>query len=190
MKQKYKHLTQDERYSIERMRKAGYKQNAIAELLDRSEGTISREIRRNMGKRGYRSGQAGDLAAQRRLDSRKAKRFTAAVQQAVESYLQEDYSPEQVTGFMRRQGEDTEYTDAIWVYWSKDPNHWKAEDKAVVLDPGNCTWAKRCIGMPAVVPHDGKLAILYDALEGEKVHHMGRDIGLCWLDLPLQVPGR
>jgi IS30 family transposase len=29
MKQKYKHLTQDERYSIERMRKAGYKQNEI-----------------------------------------------------------------------------------------------------------------------------------------------------------------
>ena len=53
MKQKYKHLTQDERYSIERMRKAGYKQNEIAELLDRSEGTISREVRRNMGKRGY-----------------------------------------------------------------------------------------------------------------------------------------
>ena len=31
MKQKYKHLTQDERYSIERMRKAGYKQTEIAE---------------------------------------------------------------------------------------------------------------------------------------------------------------
>ena len=58
MKQKYKHLTQDERYSIERMRKAGYKQNEIVELLDRSEGTISREIGRNMGKRGYRSGQS------------------------------------------------------------------------------------------------------------------------------------
>lgn len=67
MKQKYKHLTQDERYSIERMRKAGYKQNAIAELLGRSEGTISREVRRNIGERGYRSGQAGDVAAQRRL---------------------------------------------------------------------------------------------------------------------------
>ncbi|MFQ3224735.1 MAG: IS30 family transposase [Lentimonas sp.] len=79
MKQKYKHLTQEERYSSERMRKAGYKQNKIADLLYRSEGTISREIPRNMGKRGYRSGQAVDLAAQRRLESRKAKRFTAAV---------------------------------------------------------------------------------------------------------------
>lgn len=116
MKQKYKHLTQEERYSIERMRKAGYKQTEIAELLDRSEGTISREIRRNMGKRGYRSGQAGASAAQRRLESRKAKRSTAEVQQAVEYYLGEDYSPEQVTGFMRRQGEDTVSHEHIYQY--------------------------------------------------------------------------
>jgi len=116
MKQKYKHLTQEERYSIERMRKAGYKQTEIAELLDRSEGTISREIRRNMGKRGYRSGQAGASAAQSRLESRKAKRFTAEVQQAVEYYLREDYSPEQVTGFMRRQGEDTVSHEHICQY--------------------------------------------------------------------------
>ena len=67
-----------------------------------------------MGKRGYRSGQADDFAAQRRLGSRKAKRFTAVVQQAVESYLREDYSPEQVTGFMRRQGEDTVSHERIY----------------------------------------------------------------------------
>jgi IS30 family transposase len=114
MKQKYKHLTQEERYSIERMRKAGYKQNEMAELLDRSEGTISREIHRNMGKRGYRSGQAGALASQRRKESRKAKRFTAEVQQAVEYYLRKDYSPEQVTGYMRRQGQETVSHERIY----------------------------------------------------------------------------
>ena len=51
----YKHLTREERYSIEQMRKAGYKQNKMAELLERSEGTISRELSRNTGQRGYRS---------------------------------------------------------------------------------------------------------------------------------------
>ena len=114
MKQTYKHLTQEERYSIERMRKAGYKQNKMAELLDRSEGTISREIRRNTGGRGYRSKQAGAMAAERRLKSRKAKKFTAEVQQAVEYYLHQDYSPEQVTGFMRRQGEVTVSHERIY----------------------------------------------------------------------------
>ena len=67
-----------------------------------------------MGKRGDRSGQAGYLAAQRRLDSRKAKRFTAAVQKAIESYLNEDYSPEQVTGFMRCQGDATVSHERIY----------------------------------------------------------------------------
>jgi hypothetical protein len=31
-----------------------------------------------------------------------------------------------------------EYTDAIWVYWSKDLNHWDRKNKAVVLDGQNC----------------------------------------------------
>lgn len=82
-------------------------------------------------------------------------------------------------------GPETEYTDAIWVYWTKDPNHWNSADKAVVLDPGNCTWADRCIGMPSVIAHEGRLAILYDAAPGDSINHMSRHIGLCWLDLPL-----
>ena len=49
----YKHLTREERYSIEQMRKAGYKQNKIAELLECSGGTNSRELNRNTGQHGY-----------------------------------------------------------------------------------------------------------------------------------------
>ena len=30
--------------------------------------------------------------------------------------------------------EGFEYTDAVWVYWTKDLNKWNARDKAVVLD--------------------------------------------------------
>jgi hypothetical protein len=81
-----------------------------------------------------------------------------------------------------------DFTDAIWVYWSKDPNKWNASHKAVVLDGTNCTWAKRNIGMPAVIPAEGRLAILYDAVAGEKISHMRRDIGLAWLELPLPEP--
>ena len=53
-----KHLTQEERYTIYRMRKEGYKQARIAECLDRDPSTVSREIRRNSGQRGYRHKQA------------------------------------------------------------------------------------------------------------------------------------
>jgi hypothetical protein len=81
-----------------------------------------------------------------------------------------------------------EYTDAIWVYWSKDVTRWNAADKAVVLDPNNCTWSKRVIGLPSVVADGGRLFIYYDGLATTEIDHCGRDIGLAWLPLPLQVP--
>ena len=82
-----------------------------------------------------------------------------------------------------------EYTDAIWVYWSKDLNAWDAQNKAVVLDGANCTWSKKCIGMPSVIRVAKRLAIFYDAPGGDSTSHMRRDIGLAWLDLPLTPPG-
>lgn len=84
--------------------------------------------------------------------------------------------------------DEVEYTDAIWVYWSKDLNKWDAKNKAVVLDSKNCTWSKKCIGLPSVVQVGKRLALFYDAPGGESTSHMKRNIGLAWLDLPLSVP--
>ena len=83
---------------------------------------------------------------------------------------------------------DGEYTDAIWVYWTKDLNHWNARNKAVVLDRSNSIWSKRCIGLPSVVRFHKKLAIFYDSPGGESISHMQRSIGLAWLNLPLRIP--
>jgi predicted GH43/DUF377 family glycosyl hydrolase len=86
--------------------------------------------------------------------------------------------------------DSTEYTDAIWVYWSKDINKWNAADKAIVLDSANCSWSKGAIGMPSVIKRGNRLAILYDAFEGYSNYHMKRNIGLAWLQLPLKIPTR
>ena len=83
-----------------------------------------------------------------------------------------------------------EYTDSVWVYWSKDLNHWDARNKAVVLDRKNCAWSKSCIGLPSVVQFGKRLAVLYDAPGGDSVSHMQRDVGLAWLDLPLVTPAK
>jgi predicted GH43/DUF377 family glycosyl hydrolase len=83
---------------------------------------------------------------------------------------------------------DGEYTDAVWVYWSKDLNKWNPEDKAIVLDRQNCKWTKRCVGLPSVVRYKNRLAVFYDAPEGNSVSHMRRSIGLAWLGLPLTPP--
>ncbi|MCF7976208.1 MAG: family 78 glycoside hydrolase catalytic domain, partial [Phycisphaerae bacterium] len=81
-----------------------------------------------------------------------------------------------------------EYTDAIWVYWSKDLNEWDPQNKAVVLDGENCTWSKTCIGLPSVVQVGKRLALFYDAPGGDSTSHMNRSVALAWLDLPLKVP--
>jgi predicted GH43/DUF377 family glycosyl hydrolase len=86
--------------------------------------------------------------------------------------------------------QDGEYTDAIWVYWTKDLNHWDPAHKAVVLDRKNSKWSKRCIGLPSVVRYGKRLAIFYDAPGGDSVSHMRRSIGLAWLKLPLVPPAQ
>ena len=84
--------------------------------------------------------------------------------------------------------DSTEYTDAIWVYWSKDINKWNAADKAIVLDSSNCSWSKGAIGMPSIIKKGNRLAVLYDAYEGYSNWHMKRNIGLAWLKLPIRIP--
>jgi len=50
----YKQLNQAQRYQIEILKEAGKNQKQIAELQGVSESTISRELTRNPGKKGYR----------------------------------------------------------------------------------------------------------------------------------------
>ena len=83
---------------------------------------------------------------------------------------------------------DTEFTDAVWVYWSKSLDQWDPQNKAVVLDGGNCTWSRECVGLPSVVQVGDRLALFYDAPRDGGTAHMRRDVGLAWLNLPLRVP--
>ena len=62
----YTQLTQEELYQIEALLKVGHPQSGIATVLKRHKSTISREVRRNRGLRGYRSKQAQRLALVRR----------------------------------------------------------------------------------------------------------------------------
>jgi predicted GH43/DUF377 family glycosyl hydrolase len=83
--------------------------------------------------------------------------------------------------------EKGEYTESIWVYWSRNLNVWNPERRAVVLDQNNCKWSKRCIGMPSVVRVGPRLALFYDASTTQS-SNMARDVGLAWLRLPLTPP--
>ncbi len=77
------------------------------------------------------------------------------------------------------------HTDATYVFWTKDPNKWSDRDHAVVLDGRNSKWSKTITGMATVTKVGNRLAIFYDANDSTDPGHMGRDIGLAWMDLPL-----
>lgn len=53
----YKHLSLEERDYIELSLKERVSQNKISEILGRCQSSITREIMRNTGKRGYRTAQ-------------------------------------------------------------------------------------------------------------------------------------
>ncbi len=97
----YKQLSQEQRYQIEILKKAGKNQKEIAELIGVSPGTICRELGRNKGKRGYRPKQAQIKADKRRTQAAKALKMTEDVILMIEAKIALDWSPEQISGWLK-----------------------------------------------------------------------------------------
>ena len=93
----YTRVTSEERRLIYEWRQAGKGIREMSGLLGRSPGTVSREIRRNTGGKGYRPKQAQELASAR---ARRAgpRRFTGEVRSYAEEKLREGWAPEAVCG--------------------------------------------------------------------------------------------
>lgn len=99
----YTQLTQDQRYHISGLLKAGNAQNNIAKEVGVDKSTISRELRRNRGERGYRPKQAEELSMNRRISAAKHISFTAEVKKAVIEKIKLDWSPEQISGYFKKE---------------------------------------------------------------------------------------
>ena len=97
----YKQLTQEQRYQLYRMNNMSLKQKDMAIVLGVSASTISRELKNNAGKRGQYIKGAHQLALQRRRYKSKP-RITASDWQLIESYLRLDFSPEQISDWLKR----------------------------------------------------------------------------------------
>jgi IS30 family transposase len=109
----YTQLTREERYQISALKTAGHNQVEIAEVLGRHKSTISRELARNRGLRGYRPKQANAFAEGRRQD-KAAHRIVAKSWSRVERLLHEYWSPEQVSNWLRH--EESIYVSPEWIY--------------------------------------------------------------------------
>lgn len=116
----YTQLGQEQRYQIYALLKKGSTQTEIAEIIGVHKSTISRELARNTGGRGYRPKQAHNLALQRREEK---VRFgiREATWLRVQQLLCEDWSPEQVSLWLYEEGEQTVSHESIYqyVYWDK-----------------------------------------------------------------------
>jgi len=93
---RYTHLAQEERYQIHALMKVGHTQSEIAAVVGRHPSTVSRELSRNRGHRGYRPSQAQTMAMARASASRTRPRISARQWQAVGALIRRDWSPEQI----------------------------------------------------------------------------------------------
>lgn len=74
----------------------------IAKEIGVHKSTISRELKRNKGKKGYRPKQANNKASSRRSQAPKCIKLTAGLVTRINELIQYDLSPEQVSGRLKR----------------------------------------------------------------------------------------
>lgn len=100
----YKQLTREQRYQISGLKKAGLNQSQIADELVVHKSTISREIRRNKGRRGWHPKQAQELRDERRKNCANAQRHSLLEWTEVERLIRQDMSPEQASQRLALEG--------------------------------------------------------------------------------------
>ena len=109
----YTQMTEIERYQIKAYLAAGDTQKAIGYELNRTPSTISRELKRNIGLRGYRPQQAQRLANERKQRHSHLK-ISDTTWQIIVSLLKEDWSPEQINGWLNHSGQQG--VSIEWIY--------------------------------------------------------------------------
>jgi IS30 family transposase len=98
----YHQLTSGERYMLQALRLQGLNNAQIARQLGRHQSTIGRELKRNRYWRRYQPGEADQAARARRSKSRRRWYFTDRQLQIAISLIKLQWSPRQVSGWLRR----------------------------------------------------------------------------------------
>ena len=97
----YTQLTQEQRYQIYALIKAGLNQTEIADIVGVNKSTICRELGRNRGRRGYRAQQAHRFCLERRCH-KVSPRITNMAWHLDERLLRQQWSPEQISTWLQK----------------------------------------------------------------------------------------
>ena len=101
----YRRLCAEDRRVIHNLSQAGKSQTEIGEAIGFSQGTISKELARNKGRRGYRSAQAHRYAMERQRGKRSRPRVvTGPVKEQIEQRLLRKHSPDQISNALAMEG--------------------------------------------------------------------------------------
>ena len=100
---KYQHLTLELRYQIYAFKQAGFSKSEIAKKIGVHKSTIGWELRRNLSGRGYRP-QFADNQAQVRKKMKAKPRISGQTWTEVEEKINQQWSPEQISGRRKRGG--------------------------------------------------------------------------------------
>lgn len=115
----YTQLTQEQRYHLYEMNNMSMSQKDMATILSVDPSTISRELKRNAGKRGDYIKGAHKLALARR-ENKSKRRINDELWQEIEGYLRQDFSPEQITIRLKSLKESSPSPEWIYQYIAND----------------------------------------------------------------------
>lgn len=100
-----RHLTKEDRKTIEYCLRLSWKNKEIAMRIKRDESVISREISRNGGRLNYSHGKATQYYIERRIRAKKSQKKIipgSKISEYIEINLKQLLSPEQIKGRLRR----------------------------------------------------------------------------------------
>lgn len=125
MSKVYKHLTQEQRYKLEALLKAGIKKTLIAVQLGIDRSTLYREFERNKQKRGgYNGAFAQELSDERKERFSKQRKMNPTMEKYITNKLiQEQWSPEQIKGYCDANNIDMVSHERIYQFIWEDKQH-------------------------------------------------------------------
>jgi len=96
--------------------KSGCSQRKIAMTIGTTQSTVSRELGRNAGARGYRHKQAQVKTQQRRAEAVQRTKMTSVMVKTIESKLRIEWSPEQISGWLLNDREELISHESIYLH--------------------------------------------------------------------------
>lgn len=118
---KYHHLTSEQRYTIDVLLRQKKSRKEISKTIGVSESTLSRELKRNSGVRGYHYVQAQVKADDRQRRLQNYRNLTIEIRNFIRTRMtQEQWSPAQIAGYLRKKGKPSVCVETIYAYIRAD----------------------------------------------------------------------